>query len=372
MHVVHLMASPFYGGPERQMLGLAQHLPPSTKSTFLCFAERGKAQAFIDQARTAGFDTITLESNFPRIFRCISEISSHLKNIHADILTCSGYKPDILGCFAARKVGIPSLSVSHGWTGATWKVRLYEYVDKMVLNWMDSVVAVSKAQELKIRRAGVSEAKVVTIRNAVGKDAFVEPDATLRQQLIDLFESPPKLLVGAAGRLSPEKGFEVLVDAAAQVLKKVPEAGFVVFGEGPLKANLERRIAEHGIAKRFLLGGFRSDLLKVLPNFDLSAMSSWTEGLPVILLETFAAGVPMVSTAVGGIPEVLVEGESGHLVPAGRADVLANRLTELLADAPRRQKMGEAARNRVRDHFSFEGQALAYQTLFDRLVRRLP
>src|ERR1017187_6497279 len=159
MRVVHLMASPFYGGPERQMLGLARHLPGEVQSLFLSFAERGLAQAFLDQASRAGFEAKALVYNTPRYFACVREVTDELQRLKADLLCCSGYKPDLVGWRAARRVGIPALSISHGWTSATWKVRVYEKLDKIVLRWMDAVVCVSKAQADKVRAAGVADAR---------------------------------------------------------------------------------------------------------------------------------------------------------------------------------------------------------------------
>jgi len=369
LHVVHLMASPFYGGPERQMLGLARHLPATIRSTFLSFAERGQARSFVEQVRAAGFEGDLLQTNFPHVGAAVREVAEELRRRRADVLCCSGYKPDVIGWRAARKAGVPVVSVSHGWTAATWKVRCYEALDRLVLRWMDAVVCVSAAQGERVRRAGVPEDKIHVIRNAVAAEAFAPPDPAYRARLLGLFPQPPRLVVGAAGRLSPEKGFGVLVEAAATVLAARAEVGFVVFGEGPLRGALEQQIRQRGLEGRFVLAGFREDLPRYLPHLDLGVMSSFTEGLPVILLELFAAGVPAVATAVGGIPEVIEEGRSGALVPAGDAAALAARVLELLSDDVRRQEFGRQARERAGRDFSFERQGEQYQELFARLVR---
>jgi glycosyltransferase involved in cell wall biosynthesis len=159
-----------------------------------------------------------------------------------------------------------------------------------------------------------------------------------------------------------------LIDAAAQVLQQHPEAGFVLFGDGPLRADLEQRIAERGLQGKFILAGFRNDLIRFLPNLDLNVMSSFTEGLPVILLEAGAAGVPTVATSVGGIPEVLDDGQNGFLVPAGNASTLAGRIVALLENDMQRQTMGRAARDRVRRDFSFTAMSRLYHELFQKLV----
>ena len=369
MRVVHLMASPFYGGPERQMLGLARHLPSDVESIFLSFAERGLAQAFLDEARRHGYEGKSLDYNTPRYFGCVREVAGELRRLQADLLCCSGYKPDLVGWRAARRAGIRVVSISHGWTSATWKVRCYERLDKIVLPWLDAVVCVSKAQADKVRGAGVPEVKIAVIQNAVGAEAFVEPNADHRQEMAGWFAQPPRWLIGAAGRFSPEKGFAVFVEAAALVVPQRPEAGFALFGDGPLRADLERLIAQRGLQGKFVLGGFRNDLSQFLPNLDVAVMSSHTEGLPVILLEAGAAGVPTVATAVGGIPEVLEDGRNGYLVPSGDAPALAQRIVSLLDNESVRLALGRAARDRIRNEFSFTAMSQKYHKLFKELVR---
>jgi glycosyltransferase involved in cell wall biosynthesis len=370
MRVVHLMASPFHGGPERQMLGLAQHLPAEVQSTFLSFPERGLARAFIQEVQRCGLEGRLLTNNAPWFPGCIAEIAGELTRLRADVLCCSGYKPDLIGWRAARRVGIPVVSVSHGWTAATWKVRCYEALDRWALRWMDGVVCVSQAQAEKVRRAGVADAKIVMIRNAIGEESFVEAHPAGRSELMSWFEKPVRWLVGAAGRLSPEKGYAVFVAAAARVVQKEPEVGFVLFGDGPLRQDLTRLVTEHGLQGRFVLAGFRNDLRSLLPNLDLGVMSSFTEGLPVVLLEMAAAGVPTVAAAVGGIPEVIDEGRTGYLVPPNDPDALARRIEELLLDLPKRSTMAEAARLRVRREFSFDAMAQQYHDLFRKLTRQ--
>src|SRR5437764_13131840 len=113
MHIVHLMASPFVGGPERQMLGLARHLPASFRTSFLSFAERGMARPFLEEARREGFDATELQSNAPRVLKCVGEVAHELQNRKADLLCCSGYKPDLIGWGEARRAGVSVVARPH-------------------------------------------------------------------------------------------------------------------------------------------------------------------------------------------------------------------------------------------------------------------
>jgi glycosyltransferase involved in cell wall biosynthesis len=368
MNVVHLMASPFIGGPERQVLGLARALRPECRTDLLSFGESGRARPFLEQARQDGFNAVELRQNFPSLRRAAAEVAWYLRRQGADILCTSGYKPDLVGWWAARQAAIPVVAIAHGWTGVTLKVRFYEMLDALVMRWHDAVVCVSEAMATRVRRAGVPRRKIVVIRNAVDTTPFDNPGPDCRADVERFFARPPARIVGAAGRLSPEKGFDVLVDAAALVCQAHPDIGFVVFGDGPLRQALTERIAQRGLAGRFILTGFRHDLERLLPGLDLAVLSSHTEGLPVAVLEAQAASVPVVATAVGGTPEVVVEGVTGYLVPPADPAALAGKIVHALAAGPRLREMGERAAQRIRDEFTFAAQAAQYQRLFARLA----
>jgi glycosyltransferase involved in cell wall biosynthesis len=370
MIVVQLMASPFFGGPERQMLGLASSLPRDYRTIFISFAERGLSRPFLERAGQAGFETVTLEANTPYFRRAAREVAGHLRRLRADIVCCSGYKPDVIGWLAARQVGIPVVSVSHGWTAATLKVRLYEALDRLILRWMDCTVCVSEGQAARVRRAGVPPERLALIRNAIQADAFTTADPAYAARLRSLFPQPHRRIVGAAGRLSPEKGFGQLVEAAQIVRREDPGVSFVLFGDGPLRGELTRLVAGKRLEDHFILAGYRPDLERYLPHLDLLALPSFTEGLPVILLEACAAGLPVVATAVGGIPEVIEEGVTGYLVPPRNPDALARRILDVLGSEADRRAMGLRGRGRIKEQFTFEAQCLQYQQLFEKLVRK--
>lgn len=367
MRIVQLMASPFVGGPERQVLGLAGALSADHETVFLSFSERGLCRPFLDQARQEGFEAVELIENAPRLRRAAREVAGHLLRVGADVLCCNGYKPDVIGWRAARLAGVPVIGVSHGWTAATLKVRINEAIDRLVLRWMDRVVCVSAAQAARVRRAGVHPGRIVVIRNAIDTAPFERPDPSYRALMQSWFEQPRRHLIVAAGRLSPEKGFDQLIAAAALVSKHDPEAGFVLFGDGPLRETLARQIETSGLAGTFHLAGFRTDVPRFLPCCDVAVLSSWTEGLPVIVLEALAAGVPVVATAVGGTPEVVHEGINGYLVPPGNPAALAQRIRDVLSNESHRRDMGERGSQHVRQHLTFDVQAKEYERLLDEV-----
>lgn len=371
MTIIQVTASRFYGGPERQMLELATALRDRFDTVFMSFSEGGLCRDFLDRAEALDFQTVELESDTPNVFAAAKELADRAKQFDAQAIFCEGYKPDIVGWLAKRNAalrGVPVASISRGWTKETWKVRVYEMLDRVALRYLDHVVCVSQEQANRVCAAGVPEQKTTVIRNAVRAARFDHgPSDAVRQSLLDLFPTPPKLLVGSAGRLSPEKGFEVFIDAAKRILQRLPEAGFLIFGDGSLRDELQEKIDRLQLGDRVKLAGFRDDLDHVIPNLDLFVLSSYTEGLPNVVLESLAASVPVVATAVGGTPEVLEHGRQGYVVPSGDAKSLAQSIAKLLEDEQLRSEMASAGRPHVDANFSFASQANAYARLVERL-----
>ncbi len=370
MIVAHLMTSSFVGGPERLIVGLALSLPPSCRFAFVLFPDGGRSRAFGQELRALGLDVITLGSDTPHFLAMVRELAARLRELGADVLCCHGYKADIVGLLAARRARVPVIAMSHGWTAETRKVRVYECLDQACLRRMDRVVCVSEAQAEKVRRAGVCLDRVSVIRNAVRAERFDRVDPAGREALLAMFPERPERIVGSAGRLSPEKGFGVLVEAAAIVARSDPGAGFIHFGDGPLRETIRRRIGELGLEGRFVLAGLRDDLDRFLPHWDLCVLPSFTEGLPTVVLESYAAGVPVVATAVGGTPEAVADRVDGYLVPPGDPIALARRILDVLGADDKRRDMGMLGRQRIRAEFTFAAQAQRFQGVCEQLVTR--
>jgi glycosyltransferase involved in cell wall biosynthesis len=367
LKIVHLAASPFLGGPERQILGLARSMPCHIRTILWTFAESGRCLPFLEAAHRQGLEALALENNAPNYRASIEEIAARLSSTGADLLLCHGYKPDILGGLAAHRAGVPVVAVSRGWTGTTLKVRLNEALDRINMMRMDRVVCVSEGQAKKVSQAGIPSRKVVVIRNAICAEMFDRVDPLGHRDLLELFPEPPSRIVGAAGRLSPEKGFDILIRAASLTVRHAPGVGFVIFGEGPLHDSLVRRIDDEGLTGKVVLAPFTNELDRLIPHLDLLVLPSYTEGLPNVALEASAASVAIVATNVGGTPEVVEDGETGYLVPPGDPATMAARISELLSDRARRERMGRRGRKRIETHFTFEAQAQSYLRLFDEM-----
>ncbi len=213
-------------------------------------------------------------------------------------------------------------------------------------------ICASEAIRQLLLRDGFERERVVTVHEGIDLEHVAAAPPVSLHETFWLPQGAPVILNVAA--LVPHKGQRYLVDAMAQVVRAVPEARLVILGEGELRPSLERQVAELGLERHVLLPGFRRDVLSLMKTCDVFVLSSVMEGLGTSLLDAMACARPIVGTNAGGIPEVVVDGETGHVVPPRDADALAEALIDLLRDDERARRFAAAGFERVRKRFSVE------------------
>ena len=217
---------------------------------------------------------------------------------------------------------------------------------------VDCFVCASDAIRQMLMADGIPADRAVTVYEGIDLSRVAAaPPANLHAELWLPHDAP---IVGNVAALVPHKGQRHLVEAAAIVVKKIPDARFVIAGEGELRPVLERQIKEHRLEKHVFLAGFRPDILSVHKAFDIFVMSSVSEGLGTSLLDAMACAKPVVATTAGGMPEVVIDGKTGLLVPPRDDEAMARAIIGLLRDPALRVRMGEAGQARVRERFSSE------------------
>jgi glycosyltransferase involved in cell wall biosynthesis len=222
--------------------------------------------------------------------------------------------------------------------------RMLEMVSNRCL---DTAIAVSHATKRDwVRRSHIPASRVVTIHNGIDPEKFRRRQSReAARRVLGLPENG--LIVGGLGRLDEAKGFTYLIDATARLRPEFPNLTVAVAGAGPLRESLEHQATQLGLSNVVRFLGFQSDVQAVLDALDVFAMPSLCEALPFALLEAMATELPAVGASVGGIPEVIVPGETGFVVPPRNPDRLAESLRTLLKDAELRTRMGLAGRARV-------------------------
>jgi glycosyltransferase involved in cell wall biosynthesis len=255
---------------------------------------------------------------------------------------------DTLGAITARLAGVPTVlsrrvdNPEAGWSlGA--KYRLF-----------DAVITISEGIRRVLLDQGVPPEKVRCVRSALDPRPFEGPCRRKEFRGAFALEDGARA-VGMAAQLIPRKGHDTLLRAVPAILRAHPETRFLLFGRGSLEGGIRATVERMGLQDAVVLAGFRDDLPTFLPCLDLLVHPADMEGLGIVLLQASASGIPVVASAVGGIPEAVVHEENGLLVAPGNAEALAKAVVALLGDPERSRAMGEAGRNRVRDLFSVEG-----------------
>jgi glycosyltransferase involved in cell wall biosynthesis len=305
----------------------------------------------------------------PLDLRTIWRLVREIKLFRPHLLHAHDYKTNVLSVLLGRWFRIPVMTTMHGYVTRGGRLESYYLIDRWALRRMQHVVAVSEdlyrhAAELRVPRSRLS-----LIENAIDVAQYrrSRPVGAAKQR-IGL--SANRATVGAVGRLSPEKSFDLLIRSVDQLLSRGSDVELLIVGEGPERARLEQLIARLGRGDRIRLLGYRSDLPDWFEAMDVFALSSLREGLPNVVLEAMALETPVVATRVAGVPRLVRDGENGLLVEPNAPDQLADALARLLADPALRARLARAGRRTVEDGYSFAARMDKVRALYDGLLGR--
>jgi glycosyltransferase involved in cell wall biosynthesis len=296
-----------------------------------------------------------------------SQMAEVCRELKPDVLHTHGYRPDVLARGPAKQLGIVTVTTVHGFTGQGWKNRLYEALQVRAFKKFDAVVAVSEPLRARLLRVGVPKDRAWMIRNAPLSLGPVL-DREKARETLGLASTVP--IVGWVGRLSTEKGPDVMLEATTLMRGSKPRVSYL--GDGPERMALEAQERD-GVAKAALdcdqvhFHGTVPDADRLLRAFDVLVLSSRTEGTPMILFEAIRAGVPVVATAVGGVPDVLTSQEA-ILVPSEDPEALARAIERVLDDPDQARQRARRAERRLRHEFDQEEWLDAYEDLYRTLL----
>jgi glycosyltransferase involved in cell wall biosynthesis len=279
-----------------------------------------------------------------------------------DVVHTHGYRPDVVDAGIARRMGVASVTTVHGFTGGGWRNRLYESLQRRAYRHFDAVIAVSRPLREQLVAHGVPDRRVHLVRNAWGGGTPPLPRDEARAVLgLD----PDGWVIGWVGRLSREKGADLLVEALPRLDDAAVVASFL--GDGPLRHELREQAATRGAEERVRWHGTVADAGRLFPAFDVFVLSSRTEGTPIALFEAMAADVPVVATRVGGVPDVVSEGEA-LLVPPDNPAALAAALATVRKDPRAARERAVRARRRLECEFGSEGWLRGYEMIYEGVL----
>ncbi|MGP8260220.1 MAG: glycosyltransferase family 4 protein [Acidobacteriaceae bacterium] len=366
MKALHIISSSGLYGAEAVILNLARTLRDGPHRCELCvFSNSANPNYQLHEiALKEGFDSHLIPCRGQVDRATIAGIRELVDRTGADVVHAHGYKADIYTYFALRGMSVPLVSTCHTWYDTDLFVSIYGMADRYVLRKYARVVAVSDEVRQRLSKAGVRKENIRLVRNGIDLRPFDGAVASRRAGA----RAKSELMVGLVGRLAWEKGVDLFLEAAAEVLVEMPETRFKVVGEGPDREKLERLLDTLNIRESVTLLGRREDMPSVYASLDVMVSSSRQEGLPMAILEGMASGLALVATAVGEVPTVVVDGRTGMLVPAGDAGLLAAEILELLRDPGKRIRLGEAARQLIEEDYSAERMSADYLRVYEEAI----
>ena len=284
-----------------------------------------------------------------------------------DLLQTHDAQTRRLGTLAAWLARVPHVTSVHGWIFNTRKERAARWLDRRVIRLADHVITISDRLQKDVVSAGTGHDRVSLLRNAVLLDDYVNRGGgpMLRREL----QIPDNHVVfSIIGRLSQEKGHDIFLEAARRVAANHAAVTFLVVGDGPLRAPLEASAATAGLQGRVRFIGHRGDMAAVYDATTVVVSTSYTEGIPNVLLEGFAYGRPAVATPVGGVPEIMSDTVQGYLVQPGQPVELTERLERFIANPSTAEEMGVRARRGIESQFDFRRRTRELEHLYERVV----
>ncbi len=303
--------------------------------------------------------------------RCIAEIAAYCKTNRVTLIHAHGYKASIIAMLLRFFYRIPYIITCHLWYPDDLKVRFYNFLQNITMFFAERVVGVSTAIVGDIARTGVSNKKLLVIENGIGLNGHHPSKTNMASLRTELGLRPDSLLVGTLGRLVAQKDHATLVKSAVQVCRRIDNVEFVVAGDGDLYTDLVRLSVIEGIKHRFHFVGYYENHYQLLRLLDIFVLTSLDEGLPMALLEAMAMKRAVVTTAVGGVKGLILNGHNGLLFETENVQQLADSLLRLLHDSSCRQRLGEKAFATVLNGYGSESMAQKYLETYSNTVTQL-
>jgi glycosyltransferase involved in cell wall biosynthesis len=366
------------GGTERQFVNLGLALDPDRFALrFGCLSRRG---SFLEALEARGVPTreypITsfLSAGYPgQALR----LARDLARDRVQVVHTYGFYGNVFAVPAARAAGVPVVIASIRDRGV-YLTPNQQRVQRYVCRLADSVLVNADSVKEWLVEDGYDPSKIVVIRNGIDMSGYDgraprvhgRPDGGTRREFGVPASAP---LVAVVGRINPSKGLEYFLQAAARVHQRHPDARFLIVGGGPdvgYRASLENSARTLGLADRVIFAGHRSDLPRIISDVTVSVLSSLSEAMPNAVLESMAAGVPVVATRVGGVPEAVEDGMTGLLVPPADAASLAAAVSRVLENPALALRLGRAGQQAVRTRFSMARMVESTEQLYWDLLAR--
>ncbi len=362
------------GGAERLMVPILKHLSRTDFDAYVCALQSKDGNPMADEIRALGIPVDCLDIKHLRDWNGLPRLIKYLKENDVDLVHTQLEFANILGNISARFLLLPSVCTIHVMPSLDVKAKskLHQRLEWFVLKYFcDRVISVSEeARQYHLQISGASQSRVSTIYNGIDLSGFLTLDRQLERADVraELGIPSDANLLTTVAVLRPQKGIQYMIRAMSAVLPAIPNAYYLVVGDGSHRNLLIEEANKSNLANRVIFTGMRKDVARLLSASDVFVLPTLTEALPTVLAEAMAAKLPIVASRVGGIPEMITAGQNGCLVEPEDVDGLAHACIDLLANREKRATMSAEGWKTVNQKFNIEKQVDQLEALyFDQL-----
>jgi glycosyltransferase involved in cell wall biosynthesis len=361
------------GGPEKTILMGAQRSDPARFAVTVCYIRDARDSVFGIDARAGelGIDYVEILENHsfdPRVWPALRRL---VRERAIDIVHAHDYKTDLIALLLAKSDGVIPLATSHGWTGHSGRERrLYYPLDKQILRAFPMTIAVSEQIRSELLRAGARPDRVRVVLNGIDHRAWRRERAAEARARLRIGIGRGDLVIGAIGRLEPQKRFDLLIEACARLRAEYPALRLLIAGDGSLRSDLQWLADQRLPNGACRLLGHQDDVVTLHHGFSVFVQSSDYEGTPNAVLEAMALETPIVATAAGGTAEIVRHALDGLIVPPRDVAALARAIRHTLSHPDETATRVARARHRVETVLSFDARMRAVENIYTELVDR--
>jgi len=358
------------GGPDKTLINSPRFLETGgyrMHCVYLRHPEDAGFEMLRQKATARGVTLFDLPDRGPFDWRVVPRLLELCRRENVRIWHGHDYKTNALGLVLKRFWPMRLVTTVHGWVQHTSRTPLYYLVDRLSLRFYERVFCVSDDLYAASRRAGVPSSRCQLLENGIDLEDYRRSQSIAKAKK-ELGLPPERFLIGAAGRLSAEKGFDLLIRAVDRLVREGMDVELRIAGEGSEQARLQSLIDESGRGDRIRLLGYCADLRGLYEALDVFALSSLREGLPNVLLEALALETPVLATRINGIPRLISDGVNGRLTEPGSVDTLADGLRQMLTNPGERERFAREGRRTVEDRFSFAVRMDKLRVAYDEML----
>jgi glycosyltransferase involved in cell wall biosynthesis len=381
--ILRIVARLNIGGPAIHVVLLTAGLNPKRfESRLVCGRENSGEGSMLDYAQAHGVHPIVIPeivgefSLGPREFKALAQLYRLIRREKPDVVHTHTAKAGFVGRLAAFLARVPVVvhtfhgHVLHGYYSPL-KTHLLRRMERVLACMTDCILAGSEGVKQDLVAYGIAAPeKILVIPLGLELGPFLDGHAARGAFRREWHLQASDRLVGIVGRLFPIKNHHLFLDAAALVAQEEPAARFVIVGDGVLRAKIERQARVLGLSERVIFTGWRRDLPSIYADLDVLAVTSNNEGTPVSAIEAMASACPVVATRVGGLPDLIYQGETGFLVPPGDPPAMAAAIGRLLRQPEEARRLGQAGRAIVHERFAVQRLISDMQQLYHTLLQR--